>query len=145
MKILRFGRVLTFGLGVAAGYVLGNRQGREQAMGVAQQAKQSVQQFWNAPKTQEQVHDVAGTVTDTLKEKNPTLGKVSEKAAEFIDKSTGYQGESQGESQGHSNSPNADEDNDKAGHETVDAGSDVISDPSESLEGEGGTTATREN
>ena len=139
MKIFRFGRVLTFGLGAAAGYVLGNRQGREQAMQVAQQAKQSVQQFWSDPKTQEQVHDVAGGVTETLKEKNPTLGKVSEKAAEFIDKSTGYQGDSQG----HSNSPNADEDNDKAGHETVEVGRDVISDPSESLESEGGTTATR--
>ena len=141
MKILSFPRVVTFGVGVAVGYYLGNRQGREQAMEAAQQAKKSVQQFWTDPKTREQVHDVAGTVTETLKDKNPTLGKVSEKAAEFIDKSTGYQSEAQG----HSNSPNADEDNEKAGHETVDAGRDVVSDPSESLEGEGGTTATREN
>lgn len=139
MKILSFTRVVTFGLGVAVGYYLGNRQGREQAMQAAQQAKKSVQQFWTDPKTQDQVHDVAGTVTDTLKEKNPTLGKVSEKAAGLIDKSTGYQNEAQGES----NSPNADPANEKAGHETVGAGRDVISDPSESLEEEGGTTATR--
>ncbi|HEY4536399.1 MAG TPA: hypothetical protein VIG71_10610, partial [Enteractinococcus sp.] len=125
MKIMRFSRVLTFGLGVAVGYYLGNRQGREQAMEAAQQAKHSVQQFWSDPKTQEQIHDVAGTVTDALKEKNPTVGKVAEKAAGLIDKTTGYQGEAEG----HSNSPHADADNDRAGHETVDTGSDVISDP----------------
>lgn len=79
MKIFRFGRVLTFGLGAAAGYVLGNRQGREQAMQVAQQAKQSVQQFWSDPKIQEQVHDVAGSVTETLKDKNPTWARFQKK------------------------------------------------------------------
>ncbi len=142
MKILSFGRVVTFGVGAAVGYYLGNREGREQAKQAFEQAKQSAQQFWSDPKTQEQVHKAAEYATETLKEKAPKLGGASEKAADLIDKSTGYTSETQG----HSNSPNADASNEKAGHDsTVDAKGDVISDPSESLEEEGGTTATREN
>lgn len=141
MKIFRFGRVMTFGLGAAVGYYLGNREGREQAKQALEQAKQSAQQFWTDPKTQEQVHKATEYAADTLKDKSPKLGDMSEKAADLIDKSTGYDSDAQG----HSNSPNADPQNDKAGHETVDAQGDVVSDPSESLEEEGGTTATRHN
>jgi hypothetical protein len=141
MKLFRFGRVVTFGLGAAVGYYLGNREGRDQAKQAFEQAKQSAQEFWTDPKTQEQVHKAAEYATDTLKEKAPKLGGMSEKAADFIDKSTGYEGDSQG----HSNSPNADPDNDRAGHETVDANGDVVSDPATPLEEEGGTTATRNN
>lgn len=139
MKILSFRRMLTFGAGIAVGYYLGNREGREQAKEAAQQAKQTVQQFWTDPKTQEQVHEAASNVTDTVKAKAPKLGDVTEKAADLIDKSTGYDDDSRG----HSNSPNADPANDKAGHTTVEVNGDVISDPSDSLEDEGGTTATR--
>lgn len=141
MKILRFGRILTFGLGAAVGYYLGNREGREQARVAFEQAKQSAQQFWTDPKTQEQVHKATEYATDALKDKSPKLANVSEKAADLIDKSTGYEDESEG----HANTSKADSGNEKAGHETVNVNGDVISDPSESLEGEGGTTATREN
>ena len=141
MKILRVGRILTFGLGAAVGYYLGNREGREQARDAFEQAKQSAQQFWTDPKTQEQVHKATEFATDALKDKSPKLANATEKAADIIDKSTGYGGEAQG----HSNSPNADPANDKAGHETVEVNGDVISDPSETLEEEGGTTASRKN
>lgn len=141
MKILSFRRMLTFGAGIAVGYYLGNREGREQARDAAQQAKESVQQFWTDPKTQEQVHDAASTVTEAVKEKSPKLGDVTEKAADLIDKSTGYEAEAENPS----NSPNADPANDKTGHVTVETNGDVISDPSETLEEEGGTTATRGN
>ncbi len=139
MNIFKFSRVVTFGRGAAVGYYLGNREGREQAKQAFEQAKQSAQEFWTDPKTQEQVHKAAEYATDTLKEKSPKLGDMSEKAADLIDKSTGYDNEGQD----HSNSPNADPDNEQAGHETVNAGGDVISDPSTPLEEEGGTTATR--
>lgn len=139
MKIFSLRRLLTLGAGAAAGYYLGNRQGREKTQQALQQAKDYAQQLWTDPKTQEQVHNTAGTVTDALREKNPTLGKVSEKAAGLIDKSTGYSDETAE----HSNSDKADPANDKAGHGIVQAGKDVVSDPSESLEEEGGTTATR--
>ncbi|GAA4479050.1 hypothetical protein GCM10023190_21470 [Enteractinococcus fodinae] len=141
MKLFRFGRIVTFGLGAAVGYYLGNREGRDQAKQAFEQAKQSAQEFWTDPKTQEQVHKAAEYATDTLKEKAPKLGGVSEKAADLIDKSTGYEGESQD----HSNSSNADPKNDRAGNETADANGDVVSDPATPLEEEGGTTATRNN
>lgn len=144
MKIFRFGRVVTFGLGAAVGYYLGNRGGREQARQALEQAKQSAQNFWTDPKTQEQVHKATEYATDAVKEKAPKLGGVSEKAADLIDKSTGYDSESGDTKSGdHSNSPNASPENDSAGHETVNAGGDVISDPATPLEEEGGTTATR--
>ena len=139
MKLLRFGRVVTFGLGAAVGYYLGNRGGREQARQAFEQAKQSAQNFWTDPKTQEQVHKATEYATETLKEKAPKLGGVSEKAADLIDNSTGYESESSG----HSNRPNAHPANDSVGNETVNAGGDVISDPATPLEEEGGTTATR--
>jgi hypothetical protein len=141
MKIFSFGRIVTFGLGAAVGYYLGNREGREQAREAFEQAKQTAQEFWTDPKTQEQVHKATEYATETLKEKSSKLGGVSEKAANLIDKTTGYDDDAEG----HANSPNADPENDRAGHETVDANGDVVSDPSESLEEEGGTTATRHN
>ena len=139
MKILKFGRVVTFGLGAAVGYYLGNRGGREQARQAIEQAKQSAQEFWTDPKTQEQVHKATEYATGALKEKAPKLGGVTEKAADLIDKSTGYASQSSD----RANSSNADPANDRAGHETVEVNGDVVSDPATPLEEEGGTTATR--
>lgn len=139
MKIISFNRLLTLGVGVAIGYYLGNREGRAQAQEAARHAQRSVQQFWTDPKTQERVHQTTDTVTDAIKETTPALGGVAEKAADLIDKSTGYEDEALGDS----NSPYADPDNEKAGHGKTKINGDVISDPSESLEEEGGTTATR--
>lgn len=140
MKIFSFGRMVTLGIGVAIGYYLGNREGRAQAEEAARQAQRTVQEFLNDPKTQQRIHETASTVTDTIKEKSPALGGVAEKAADLLDKTTGYDSD---ETLGHSNSPTADPENDKAGHTTVNTNGDVISDPSDSLEDEGGTTATR--
>src|SRR5699024_910816 len=140
MKIFSFGRIVTLGVCVAIGYYLGNREGRAQAEDAARQAQRPVQEFLSDPKTQQHVHETAGTVTDTIKEKPPALGGVAEKAADLLDKTTGYDSD---ETLGHANSPTADPENDKAGHKTVNANGDVISDPSDSLEDEGGTTATR--
>ena len=140
MKIFSFGRIVTLGVGVAIGYYLGNREGRAQAEEAARQAQRTVQEFLSDPKTQQRVHETASTVTDTIKEKSPALGGVAEKAADLLDKTTGYDSD---ETLGHANSPTADPENDKAGHKTVNANGDVMSDPSDSLEDEGGTTATR--
>lgn len=140
MKIFSFKRIVTLGVGVAIGYYLGNREGRAQAEEAARQAQRTVQEFLNDPKTQQRVHETASTVTDTIKEKSPALGGMAEKAADLLDKTTGYASD---DKLGHANSPNADPQNDKAGHTTVNTNGDVISDPSESLEDEGGTTATR--
>lgn len=131
MKIMSFRRIVTFGLGVAVGYYLGNREGREQARAAVEQAKSSAQQFWTDPKTQEQVHKATGMAAEALKDKVPKLGTVTDKAADLIDKSTGYDGSAQDQT---------DAAQDKAGHETVQANGDVISDPSETLGAEGGAT-----
>lgn len=140
MKILSFGRVLTLGVGVGIGYLLGNREGRAQAEEAARQAQRSIQQFWNDPKTQERVHETSGRMADVVKEKAPALSGVADTAADMLDKSTGYDSN---ESPEQSNSPNATPGNEKAGHEKKHVNGDTISDPSESLEEEGGTTATR--
>lgn len=141
MKIFSFNRLLTLGAGVAIGYYLGNREGRAQAQEAARHAQRSVQQFWTDPKTQERVHETTDYMTDMVKDKAPALGGVAETAAGLIDKSTGYDGE---EGSVQANSSNADPANEKAGHTTVNVNGDAISDPSESLEEEGGTTATRD-
>lgn len=140
MKIMSFNRLLALGIGIAIGYYMGNREGRAQAQEAARNAQRSVQQFWTDPKTQERVHETAENVTDVIKDKTPALGGVADKAADMIDKSTGYGTE---DDLGQSNSPNADPKNDKAGHAKVNINGDTISDPSESLEEEGGTSATR--
>src|SRR5699024_12063874 len=91
----------------------------------ARQAQRTVQEFLSDPKTQQRVHETASTVTDTIKEKSPALGGVAEKAADLLDKTTGYDSD---ETLGHANSPTADPENDKAGHKTVNANGDVIRD-----------------
>src|SRR5699024_10310272 len=140
MKIFSFGRIVTLGVAVAIWYYLGNRVGRAQAEEAARQAQRTVQEFLSDPKTQQRDHETASTVTDTIKEKSPALGGVAEKAADLLDKTTGYDSD---ETLGHANSPTADPESDKSGHKTVNANGDVISDPSDPLQDEGGTTATR--
>src|SRR5699024_109216 len=130
----------TLGVGVAIGYYLGNREGRAQAEEAAWQAQRTDQEFLSDPKTQQRVPETASTGTDTIKEKSPALAGVAERAADLLDNTTGHDSD---ETLGHANSPTADPENDKAGHKTVNANGDVISDPSDSLEDEGGTTATR--
>ncbi|MGO1552974.1 MAG: hypothetical protein ACTHXG_12840, partial [Micrococcaceae bacterium] len=112
MKLFSIRRLLTLGVGAGIGYFAGSREGRRKAEEIARQA----QDFWTDPKTQRQVHDVAEKATDVVKEKAPQLGDAAEKAAGFVDKSTGYASDE--------DAPAAD--------------SDTVSDPAESLEGEGG-------
>src|SRR5699024_12527590 len=122
LNIFCFGRVVTLGVCVGMGYCLGNREGSAQAEEAARQAQRTVQEFLSAPKTQQRVHETASTVTDTIKEKSPALGGVAEKAADLLDKTTGYDSD---DTLGHANSPTADPEKDKAGHKTVNANGDV--------------------
>src|SRR5699024_485186 len=115
MKIFSFGRLVTLGVDVALGCDLGNREGGAEPEEAARQAQRTVQEFLSDPKTQRRVHETASTVTDTIKEKPPALGGVAEKAADLLDKTTGYDSD---ETLGHANSPTADPENDKAGHKT---------------------------
>lgn len=121
MKLFSIRRLIVFGAGAAAGYFLGSREGRKQAEAMARQA----QEFWTDPKTQQQVHDVAGKVTDVVKEKAPQLSEVADKAAEFVDKSTGYAGS------------NDDTGTAKTASGTENAEPDTVSDPSTDPANEG--------
>lgn len=112
MKLFSVRRLLTLGAGAAIGYFAGSREGRRKAEEIARQA----QDFWTDPKTQRQVHDVTEKATDVVKEKAPQFGDAADKAAGFVDKSTGY----------------------AADDATPTADADTISDPAESLEEEGG-------
>src|SRR5699024_11461465 len=102
LNILSVGRVLTRGVAVGIGYLLGNREGRAQAEEAARQAQRSIQQFWNDPKTQERVHETSGRMADVVKEKAPALSGVADTAADMLDKSTSYDSN---ESPEQSNSP----------------------------------------
>lgn len=56
---------LVFAAGMAAGYVLGTRAGRESY----EQIKTRAQELWNSPKVQ----DTVSSTTDTLKSKAPDV------------------------------------------------------------------------
>lgn len=89
MKLFSFRRLFVFGAGAAAGYFAGSREGRRQAESLARQA----QEFWTSPKTQQQIHDVTSRVSETVKEKAPQLSDAVDKAAGYVDKSTGFDSE----------------------------------------------------
>lgn len=55
--------------GVAIGYVLGTRAGRQQF----DKIKEKAQEVWENPKVQESVHRAQDTATDFVKEKAPEL------------------------------------------------------------------------
>lgn len=154
-------RLITLGIGAALGYLLGSREGRKNLDKFARNA----QGFWNDPKTQEQVQHATSTVkqqapavaekaagladkaTEAVKEKAPKLAEKADKAnaaahtatekgatatqgladraSEAAEKSTGKH--TSGDQDASSGSANV---NTSKG--------DVISDPSQSLETEGG-------
>ncbi|GAA4758312.1 YtxH domain-containing protein [Citricoccus nitrophenolicus] len=154
-------RLITLGIGAALGYLLGSREGRKNLDKFAKNA----QGFWNDPKTQEQVQRATSTVkqqapvvaekaagladkaTDAVKEKAPNLSEkadranaaahtatqkgsdatqgLADKASSAADKSTGKHA--------------TDGSNASSGNTNVKAPTgDVVSDPSQSLETEGG-------
>ena len=129
-------RLITLGIGAALGYLLGSREGRRNLDRFAQNA----QSFWNDPKTQEQVQ----RATNTVKEQAPV---VADKAAGLAGRATDAvkdvrSGGKHADSPAAADSADSDVDNTASGTDTVTTPSgDVVSDPSASLEAEGGGPA----
>lgn len=154
-------RLITLGIGAALGYLLGSREGRQNLDKFAKNA----QGFWNDPKTQEQVQRATSTVkdqapglaekaagladkaTEAVKDKAPNLAEkadkanaaahsatekganaaqgLADKASDAAEKSTGKHTTGDTEaSSGESTAKSSD--------------GDSLSDPSQSLESEGG-------
>jgi hypothetical protein len=66
---------LVFTAGMAAGYVLGTRAGRESY----EQIKTRAQQFWNSPKVQDRVSSTTGTIKSKAPELQDSLKGVLKK------------------------------------------------------------------
>lgn len=71
--------------GVAVGYVLGTRAGREQYEKIRTQAKA----FWGDPRVQEQVHHAQETVQQTVKEQAPVVQQKLTDASKKVAEKTG--------------------------------------------------------
>lgn len=128
-------RLITLGIGAALGYLLGSQEGRRNLEKMSNNAKN----FWQDPKTQQKVHEA----TETVKAKAPVVaeqvtttakdvtGKVTDKVNEIKDNQ---------DAKGQKDAAGADltQGNVKAGSEKNTVGTDTVSDPSQSLENEGG-------
>lgn len=128
-------RLITLGIGAALGYLLGSQEGRRNLEKMSNNAKN----FWQDPKTQQKVHEA----TETVKAKAPVVaeqvtttakdvtGKVTDKVNEIKDDQ---------DAKGQKDAAGADltQGNVKAGSEKNTVGTDTVSDPSQSLENEGG-------
>lgn len=128
-------RLITLGIGAALGYLLGSQEGRRNLEKMSNNAKN----FWQDPKTQQKVHEA----TETVKAKAPVVaeqvtttakdvtGKVTDKVNEIKDNQ---------DAKGQKDAAGADltQGNVKAGSEKITVGTDTVSDPSQSLENEGG-------
>ncbi|MFD1212050.1 hypothetical protein ACFQ36_08355 [Arthrobacter sp. GCM10027362] len=62
-------RALTFGAGLAVGYVFGTKAGRQRY----EQLKSQAGKFWQNPRTQEKITEAKDTVKHTVAEKVPVL------------------------------------------------------------------------
>jgi hypothetical protein len=156
-------RLITLGIGAALGYLLGSREGRKNLDKFAKNA----QSFWNDPKTQDQVQKatqkattavkdqapvvadkaagLADKATDALKDKAPGLSEKANSAAhtmtdkgsaaaqDLADKASSAAEKSAGKHASGDKSVNGAPDAPATG-----PNGDVLSDPSQSLETEGG-------
>lgn len=130
-------RLITLGIGAALGYLLGSQEGRRNLEKMSNNAKS----FWQDPKTQQKVHEA----TETVKTKAPVVAdKVSTTAKDVTDKVADKVNEvkdgSEKGAKGQKDAAGADltQGNVKAGSEKITVGTDTVSDPSQSLENEGG-------
>jgi hypothetical protein len=145
-------RLITLGVGAALGYLLGSREGRQNLDKFAKNA----QKFWHDPKTQQQVQKattavkeqapvvaekasgLADQATDALKDRAPGLAAKANSAAHTVaDKGSAA-------AQNLADQASAAADKSTGGKHTDDtttvptSNGDVLSDPSQSLETEGG-------
>lgn len=153
-------RLITLGIGAALGYLLGSREGRQNLDKFAKNA----QSFWNDPKTQEQVQRATDTVkeqapgvadraagladkaTEAVKDKAPNLAEKADQANAAVHTATrkgadATQGIADRASSAaeKSTGKHADGSDSSSGNATVKSSNgDVLSDPSQSLETEGG-------
>lgn len=155
-------RLITLGIGAALGYLLGSREGRQNLDKFAKNA----QSFWNDPKTQEQVQRATSTVkeqapvvaekaagladkaTEAVKDKAPNLASKADQANAAVHSATrkgsdttqGLADKASGAAEKSTGTSGT------TGKHATDGTSatvktpngDVLSDPSQSLESEGG-------
>lgn len=152
-------RLITLGVGAAIGYLLGSREGRQNL----DKFSKNAQKLWNDPKTQEQVQKAASTVKDRAPGVADKATELADKAADSIrDRAPGVADKAsaaahtmadratsttQGladrastasqESTGGKHAGTESSDSDGPSKTAKDDG-DVVSDPSQSLESEGG-------
>ena len=128
-------RLITLGIGAALGYLLGSQEGRHNLEKMSNNAKN----FWQDPKTQQKVHEA----TETVKSKAPVVAEqVTTTAKDVTEKVTDKVNEIKDnqDAKGQKDAAGADltQGNVKAGSEKITVGTDTVSDPSQSLENEGG-------
>lgn len=128
-------RLITLGIGAALGYLLGSQEGRRNLEKMSNNAKN----FWQDPKTQQKVHEA----TETVKAKAPVVAEqVTTTAKDVTEKVTDKVNEIKDnqDAKGQKDAAGADltQGNVKAGSEKNTVGTDTVSDPSQSLENEGG-------
>lgn len=128
-------RLITLGIGAALGYLLGSQEGRRNLEKMSNNAKS----FWQDPKTQQKVHEA----TETVKAKAPVVAEqVTTTAKDVTEKVTDKVNEIKDnqDAKGQKDAAGADltQGNVKAGSEKITVGTDTVSDPSQSLENEGG-------
>lgn len=128
-------RLITLGIGAALGYLLGSQEGRRNLEKMSNNAKN----FWQDPKTQQKVHEA----TETVKTKAPVVAEqVTTTAKDVTEKVTDKVNEIKDnqDAKGQKDAAGADltQGNVKAGSEKITVGTDTVSDPSQSLENEGG-------
>lgn len=128
-------RLITLGIGAALGYLLGSQEGRRNLEKMSNNAKN----FWQDPKTQQKVHEA----TETVKAQAPVVAEqVTTTAKDVTEKVTDKVNEIKDnqDAKGQKDAAGADltQGNVKAGSEKITVGTDTVSDPSQSLENEGG-------
>ena len=128
-------RLITLGIGAALGYLLGSQEGRRNLEKMSNNSKN----FWQDPKTQQKVHEA----TETVKAKAPVVAEqVTTTAKDVTEKVTDKVNEIKDnqDAKGQKDAAGADltQGNVKAGSEKITVGTDTVSDPSQSLENEGG-------
>ncbi len=79
---MKIGRLLTLGLGVGIGFVLGSRSGRDSY----ERMKDEARRIWEDPKVQATIHDVTDNVRDRAPE---AVNRVVDTVTDLTQKATG--------------------------------------------------------